>query len=187
MSERLNAETLRELGQNTTNAGNMWAGARDDLSRGFKVWARQTIADDRMHAVRAAIAAIKLVAADYPPEGGQAPKKYIDGMIGAIERWLQNPSHNNHETVRHALDVTRQVHAWQTPDDIPHFWILEAVDHACLAVWAGEKSSYIVPVDFAGSAARAITCVLHAMVASGMPAENATARLVDAVLRAEAT
>jgi len=185
MSERPNAEALRELGQNTTNVSNAWAGARDYLSQGLKTWARQTIADDRMHAVRAALAAIRLVSESYPLEGGQAPKKYIDGMIGTIERWVQNPSHNNCEAVRHALDITRQVHAWQTPDDIPHFWILEAVDHACLAVWSGERSSYIVPIDFASCAARSITCVLHAMVASGTEPEKATALLVDAVRRAD--
>ncbi len=38
------------------------------------------------------------------------------------------------------------------------------MDHASLAVWAGERSSYIVPLDYSTCAARSIACVLHAML-----------------------
>ncbi|MBA3395744.1 MAG: hypothetical protein H0T89_24075 [Deltaproteobacteria bacterium] len=186
MSDRPDPDSLRELGENTTNVSNAWAGADDYLSQGLVVWVRRTAGDDRQHAVRAALAACQLVADSYPHDGeSQAPKRYIDNMIGAIARWVENPSHNNHEAVRSSLDVTRQVHAWQTPDDIPHFWILEAVDHACLAVWSGERSSYIVPMDYGSCAARAVVCVFHAMVAGGTPEDRAVTKVLDAVLAAD--
>lgn len=183
MTERPSIESLHELGESTTNVANAWAGAEEYVSRGLVEWVRRTVGDDRAHAVRGALAAIDLVLPTYPSSGAQAPKKYIDDMVTAIRTWAENPSHNNKETVRSALDVTRQVHAWQTPTDIPHFWILEAVDHACLAVWSGERQSYIVPIDFATTAARAVACVYHALVASGTPSDAAVARVVDAVTR----
>lgn len=177
-------ETLHEIGESTTNVANAWAGADEFASRGLVEWVRRTVGDDRAHAVRAALAALDLVHATYPETGAQAPKKYIDDMIGSIRNWAENPSHNNKEAVRSSLDVTRQVHAWQTPTDIPHFWILEAVDHACLTVWSGERQSYIVPMDFATCSSRSAACVYHALVASGTPPENAAAKVVEAVTSA---
>src|SRR5678816_4352792 len=98
---------------------------------------------------------------------GLPPRKYIDDMMELIQRWLEEPSRDNTELVRSALDVTRSAHAWQHAEDVESFWILESVDHASLAVWSGERASYIVPMDFATSAARAISCVLHAMLDGG--------------------
>ncbi|MBA3819402.1 MAG: hypothetical protein H0X17_10960 [Deltaproteobacteria bacterium] len=187
MSDRPDIDALRELGENTTNVANAWAGADDYLSQGLLVWTRRTIEDDRKHAVRAALAVCKLVAGTYPiGNEAQAPKQYIDTMLASIQRWVENPSHSNHESVRSALDVTRQVHAWQAPDHIPHFWTLEAVDHACLAVWSGERSSYIVPMDFATCAARSVTCVFHVLTSSGQSEADAIQAVVDAVVGAAA-
>ncbi len=182
---RPSAESLHELGESTTNVADAWAGANDFTSRGLVEWVKRTVGDDRAHAVRAALAAIDLVLPLYPAGSGagtQAPRKYIDDMVGAIQQWASNPSDNNKTTVRSTLDVTRQVHAWQTSTDIPHFWILEAVDHASLGVWAGERLSYIVPIDFATSAARSIACVFHALKASGTNEASAAAKVVDAVV-----
>lgn len=184
MTDRPNIETLHEIGESTTNVANAWAGAEEFVSRGLVEWVRRTVADNREHAVRAAVAALQLVVDAYPATGGQAPRKYIDDMIAAIQLWVANPSHNNKESVRSALDVTRQVHAWQTPTAIPHFWVLEAVDHACLAVWSGDRQSYIVPMDFATCASRSTTCVYRALLAGGTPSDTAVARVVDAVARA---
>jgi hypothetical protein len=82
------------------------------------------------------------------------------------------------------LDVTRDRHAWQDEHDLDHFWTLEAVDHASLAVWSGERSSYIVPLDFATCAARSVACVLHSLLTRGETEERAVALIVDAVLAA---
>ena len=184
---RPSAESLHELGESATNVADAWAGANDFTSCGLVEWVKRTVGDDRGHAVRAALAASDLVVGLYPAAsdaGTQAPKKYIDDMMGTIRQWASNPSDNNKATVRSALDVSRQVHAWQTPTDIPHFWILEAVDHASLAVWAGERLSYIVPIDFATSAARSVACVLHALKAAGGDESSAVAKVVDAVVGA---
>ncbi len=185
MTDRPSIETLHEIGESTTNVANAWAGAEEYVSRGLVEWVRRAVADDREHAVRAALAALRLVSETYPTTGGQAPKKYIDDMLGAIDQWVANPSHNNKESVRSMLDVTRQVHAWQATTDIPHFWILEAVDHACLAVWSGDRQSYIVPMDFATCASRSAACVYHALVASGTASDSAVANVVDRVARAK--
>jgi hypothetical protein len=103
-------------------------------------------------------------------------------MMTVIERWLTAPTHDHREAVRSSLDVHRQAHAWQTEDD-PQFWILEAVDHACLTVWAGERASYIIPVDFATTAGRVIACVFHAMRSAGQTEQAAADAVIDAVLK----
>src|SRR6185503_6333472 len=127
-------EDLRELGENITNVSNAWAGAPDYLSRGLKAWARQSIGKDRAVAVGAAIATTELVVDRYSSDQeGLPPKQYVDGMIAAIRRWLGDPSRENTELVRSALDVTRSMHAWQREQDVAPFWILEAVDHTSLA------------------------------------------------------
>jgi hypothetical protein len=184
MSEhKPNPEFLRDLGENTTNVANAWAGARDYLSRGLKEWSKRQISGDRRLAVRAALAACSLVASQYPdaPEEGLPPRTYIDGMLAAIRRWLDDPSQKHTELVRSSLDVTRAAHAWQREEDVAPFWILEAVDHASLAVWGSERSSYIVPLDFATSAARAIACVLHAMLDAGQSEAHAVDVITTAV------
>jgi hypothetical protein len=106
-------------------------------------------------------------------------------MLAVIQRWLDDPSHQNREAVRSSIDVTRQLHAWQTDDD-PQFWILEAVDHACLTVWAGDRASYIIPLDFATTAGRVIACVFHAMRSAGHDAQRAADSVIDVVLKVTA-
>jgi hypothetical protein len=186
MSDRPDEAALTELGENVTNVENAWAGAKDYLARGLKVWTRREIGDDQRHAVRAALAACSLVAPLYPEQAPElhAPRRYIDDMMAAIARWLEEPTREHQERVRSMLDVTRDRHAWQDEHDLDHFWTLEAVDHASLAVWSGERSSYIVPVDYATSAARSVACVLHALTTRGEPKDRAVAAVVDAVLAA---
>jgi len=183
MSERLDAEALRELGESSTNVSNAWAGAEEYLSQGLVVWARRAVSDDQPAAVKAAVAACRLVVETYPTDGADAhaPKQYIDDMLAKIQRWIDNPSNTNKEAVRSSLDTTRQLHAWQGHQTSPHFWILEAVDHASLSVWAGERSSYIVPLDFATCSARAVACVLHAMLVSGVSEASAVDQLTHVV------
>jgi hypothetical protein len=48
-------------------------------------------------------------------------------------------------------------------------------------VWAGERSSYIVPLDFGTCAARSIACVLHALLLQGTPEEQAVDMLTGVV------
>ena len=60
-------------------------------------------------------------------------------------------------------------------------WTLEAVDHASLAVWAGERSSYIVPLDYGTCSARSIACVLHALLMSNVSEAEAVDRVVATV------
>ncbi|MBC7977314.1 MAG: hypothetical protein H7138_20245, partial [Myxococcales bacterium] len=135
--------------------------------------------------VQASLEACQLVAAAYPEAGSQAPRSYIDGMLAAIARWLADPSREHREVVRSSLDVHRQAHAWQN-DDAADFWILEAVDHACLTVWAGDRASYIIPVDFATTAGRVIACVFHAMRSAGQSEQAAADAVIDVVLRVTA-
>jgi hypothetical protein len=184
--DRPDEAALQELGENTTNAANAWAGAMDYVARGLKVWTRRAIGDDQPTAVRAALAACKLVTPHYPDEAPElyAPRRYVDDMVAAIERWLAEPTRENQELVRSMLDVTRDRHAWQDEHDLDHFWTLEAIDHASLAVWSGERSSYIVPLDYTTSAARSVACVFHALVTRGEPKDRAIAAVVDAVLSA---
>jgi hypothetical protein len=182
MSERPDPDSLRELGHQTTNVANAWAGAADYLSRGLKQWTRYAITGDRGIAVRAAIAACELVADRYPETSdGLPPRQYVEHMMSAIRRWIADPSRENQEYVRSSLDVTREAHAWQREDDVASFWILEAVDHACLAVWSGEKKSYIVPLDYATCAARSVACVLHALRDADVPEKQAVDMIVDVI------
>ncbi len=177
------SDSLRELGESSTNVANAWAGAEEYLSQGLVVWARRLVADDQKLAVRAAVSACKLVADQYPTDGAEthAPQQYIDDMLAKISRWIDNPSNTNREAVRTSLDTTRSLHAWQGHAEHSHFWILEAVDHASLAVWAGERSSYIVPLDYGTCSARAIACVLHALIVSKVPEAEAVDRVVSTV------
>src|SRR5688572_29297821 len=131
------AELLREIGENSTNVSKAWAGAADTLSRGLKHWTRQIVGPDRSLAVRAALAACDLVIDRYQPIGDLPKRTYIDHMMAAIRRWLDEPSRENTERVRSSLDVTRDAHAWQREQDVASYWILDAVDHASLAVWSG--------------------------------------------------
>jgi hypothetical protein len=183
MSERLDPEALRELGESSTNVSNAWAGAEEYLSQGLVTWARRQVAEDQQAAVKAAVAACRLVVETYPTDGADAhaPKQYIDDLLAKIQRWIDNPSNTNKEAVRSSLDTTRQLHAWQGHNTSPHFWILEGVDHASLAVWAGERSSYIVPLDYATCAARAVACVLHAMLINGVSENSAVDQLTGVV------
>lgn len=177
-------ETLRELGESSTNVANAWAGAEEYLTQGLVVWARRMVADDQKLAVRAAVACCKFVLDRYPTDGADAhaPKQYLDDMLAKINRWVDNPSNTNKEAVRHALDTTRSLHAWQGHAQSSHFWTLEAVDHASLAVWGAERSTYIIPMDYATTSARSITCVLHALLTSGVPEAEAVERVVATVL-----
>jgi hypothetical protein len=176
------AELLREIGENSTNVSNAWAGAADTLSRGLKHWTRQTIGTDRSLAVRAAVAACDVVIDRYAPqEKDLPPRSYIDFMLAAIRRWLDEPSRENTERVRSSLDVTRSAHAWQREQDVASYWILDAVDHASLAVWSGERASYIVPMDYATCAARSVACVFHALIDIGVPEQQAIEVIVGAV------
>ena len=175
-------ELLREIGLNSTNVETSWAGAADDLARGLNFWTRSQIGRDRGIAVRAALNACKLVMNDYTGEQeGLPPRSYVEDMVQLIDRWLENPSKDNTELVRSALDVTRSAHAWQRDADVESSWILEAVDHASLAVRSGDRSSYIVPLDFATCAARSVTCVMHAMLDAGTAEDQAVSSIVDAV------
>jgi hypothetical protein len=175
-------EMLRAIGENDTNVASGWGGAPDTLSRGLKQWAKLTVANDRKVAVSAAIAACALVADKYTvDQPGLPPKSYIDHMLASIRRWLDEPSRENTERVRSSLDVTRSAHAWQHEEDVTAFWVLDAVDHASLAVWSGERASYITPMDFGTCAARAVTCVLHALHDSGVSEREAIDAVVAAV------
>lgn len=178
-------ELLREIGINSTNVETAWAGAANDLERGLNTWTRGTIGRDRGVAVRAALMACQLVTDKYKADKpGLPPRDYIEGMLAGIRRWLDEPTKENAETVRSQLDVTRSAHAWQQDTDVASFWILEAVDHASLAVWSGERASYIVPMDYATCAARAVSCVLHAMLDAGANETDAIASIVGAVYNA---
>lgn len=175
-------ELLREIGVNSTNVEGTWAGAANDLARGLNTWTKSTIGKDRSVAVRAALVACSLVADRYRSDRPGLPsREYIETMLAGIRRWLDEPTRDNTEAVRSALDVTRSAHAWQQQDDVASFWILEAVDHASLAVWSGERASYIVPMDYATCAARAVACVLHAMLDAGTLEDTAVKSIVDAV------
>ena len=107
-------------------------------------------------------------------------------MLAAIRSWLDQPTRDLREAVRSSLDVTREYHAWQTEQDDPQLWILEAVDHTCLTVSAGERASYILPVDFATTAGRVVACVFHAMRSAGHGEQRAADAVIDVILRTTA-
>jgi hypothetical protein len=180
MTERSDLANLRAIGEPRIHE---WAGATDPIGAGLVEWTRLAISHDHQLAVRAVLDACALVIADYPHEGARAPRAYITSMVAAIERWLAAPTRENLEVVRSALDFTRELHAWQTDGDEPSFWIREAVDHACLTVWSGERASYIIPVDFATSAGRVVACVFRAMRASGQHEQRAADAVIDVVLK----
>ena len=174
-------ESLREIGANSTNVEGTWAGAADNLARGLNAWTRSMIGRDRSVAVRAAIVSCQLVIDNYnDQQAGLPPRTYIDQMVDAICAWLDDPTRDRTESVRW-LSTSRAAHAWQRDQDVDSFWILEAVDHASLAVWSGEKASYITPLDFATCAARSVACVLHAMIDGGKSESTAVESIVDAV------
>jgi hypothetical protein len=182
MTERSDLANLRALGEPRIHD---WAGASEAVGAGLVEWTRLAVAHDQRLAVRASLDACALVTGAYPEAGTQAPRSYIDGMLAAIARWVEEPSNDNRDVVRSSLDFQRQAHAWQT-DDAADFWILEAVDHACLTVWAGERASYIIPVDFATSAGRVIACVFHAMRSAGQSEQAAADAVIDVVLHVTA-
>ncbi|HEY4177381.1 MAG TPA: hypothetical protein VGM90_11130 [Kofleriaceae bacterium] len=183
MTNKPTPESLRELGESSTNVATSWAGAEEYLTQGLVVWTHRLVADDQKIAVRVALAACKLVIDKYPTSGENvhAPKQYVDDTIARIQRWVDNPSNTNREAVRSSLDTTRQLHAWQGHSDNASFWILEAVDHASLSVWAGERSSYIIPLDFGTCSARSVACCLHALLVGGNDEKTAVGQIVDAV------
>lgn len=178
-------EMLRDIGLNSTNVEAGWAGAANDLARGLNFWTRSVIGRDHSIAVRAALASCKLVVNDYQQDQpGLPPRSYLDNMMSAIGRWLEQPSKERSDEVRSLLDVSRTAHAWNRDTDVESLWIVETIDHASLAVWSGERASYIVATDFATTAARSVTCALHAMLDAGKPEAEAVSAIVDAVLAA---
>lgn len=183
MTDRSDMANLRAIGEPRIHE---WAGATEPIGAGLVEWTRLAVCHDHRLAVRAALAACELVVGDYPHEGARAPRAYITSMMTAIERWLSQPTRENLEVVRSALDFTRELHAWQTDEDEPSFWIREGIDHMCLTVWAGERASYIIPVDFATSAGRVIACVFHAMRSSGQSEQTAADAMIDVVLKVTA-
>lgn len=182
-TERSDLANLRAIGEPRIHE---WAGATEPIGAGLVEWTRLAVSHDHRLAVRASLAACALVTGDYPYEGARAPRTYVMGMVAAVERWLAQPTRENVEVVRSSLDFTRELHAWQTDEDEPSFWIREAVDHTCLTVWAGERASYIIPVDFATSAGRVAACVFHAMRADGRDEQRAADAVIDVVLKVTA-
>jgi len=49
-------------------------------------------------------------------------------------------------------------------------------------VWAGDRASYIIPVDFATTAGRVVACVFHAMRSAGQSEQAAADAVIDVVL-----
>jgi hypothetical protein len=183
MTERSDLANLRALGEPRVHD---WAGASEPIGAGLVEWTRLAISHDQQLAVRASLGACALVAGDYRGGATLPPRAYVDHMLAAIGRWLDEPTRETREVVRSSLDDTRQAHAWQADDDDAQFWILEAVDHACLTVWAGERASYIIPVDFATTAGRVIACVFHAMRLGGHGEQRAADAVIDVVLKVTA-
>jgi hypothetical protein len=184
MTERSDLANLRALGEPRIHD---WAGASEPIGAGLVEWTRLAISHDQQLAVRASLGACALVASEYRGGGvAPAPRVYVDNMLAAIGRWLDAPTRDNRELVRSSLDFSRQLHAWQTDPDDAQFWILDAVDHACLTVWAGERASYIIPVDFATTAGRVIACVFHAMRSGEHGEQRAADAVIDVVLNVTA-
>jgi hypothetical protein len=182
MTERSDLANLRALGEPRIHD---WAGAAEPIGAGLVEWTRRAVGHDQRLAVRASLEACALVTAEYPATAAYLPPRdYVDHMLDTIGRWVEQPTRDRREAVRSSLDITRERHAWQTDEDEPQFWILEAVDHACLAVWAGERASYILPVDFATTAGRVVACVFHAMRCAGHGEQRAADAVIDVVLRA---
>jgi hypothetical protein len=181
MTERSDLGNLRALGEPRIHE---WAGATEPISAGLVEWTRLAVGHDQQLAVRSSLDVCALVTADYPSDASApAPRAYIDRVLATIRTWLDDPSRENREVVRSSLDVTRERHAWQADDDRAAHWILEAVDHSCLTVWAGERASYIIPLDFATTAGRVVACVYHAMRSTGHDEHRAANVLLDTVLK----
>jgi hypothetical protein len=181
MTERSDLANLRALGRPRVHD---WAGALEPIGAGLVEWTRRAVGHDQRIAVRAALDTCALIVGGYPDAAENLPpRSYVDHMLTAIARWLEQPSRDHREAVRSALDVTRERHAWQTERDDPQFWTLEAVDHTSLAVWAGERASYIVPIDFATTAGRVIACVFHALRCAGHGEQRAADAVIEVVLR----
>ncbi|HEU4734037.1 MAG TPA: hypothetical protein VFT22_39365 [Kofleriaceae bacterium] len=183
MTERSDLANLRALGEPRIHE---WAGASDPIGAGLVEWTRLAVSHDQALAVRSALGACALVAGEFRGSEAAGSRKYVDDMLAAIGRWLADPSAEHREAVRSSLDFTRQRHAWQTEEDDAQFWIREAVDHACLTVWAGDRASYIIPVDFATTAGRVIACVFHALRTSGHGEQRAADAVIDVVLKVTA-
>lgn len=179
MSDLPDLADLRVLGAKTTE---VWAGATDPTSRGLIAWANRRFGDDREAAVRGGLAACKLVVDSYPSEN--ARRAYVDAMVASMEAYLAAPTREHQEATMKLLDVTRAQHAWQAPDETAALWILEAVDHAAIAVWSNSGMSiYITPAPPRMSAARGCACVLRALVLLGKSEDAAAAELVAAIAR----
>jgi hypothetical protein len=184
MTERSDLANLRALGEPRTHD---WAGATEPIAAGLVEWTRLAIGHDQQLAVRTSLGACALIMASYPGTAtAPAPRSYIDHMLAVIQAWIDDPSREHREAVRSSLDVTREQHAWQADEDSPALWILEAVDHTCLTVWAGERASYIIPIDFATTAGRVVACVYHAMRSAGDDERTAANAVIDVVLRVTA-
>ncbi|HET7501599.1 MAG TPA: hypothetical protein VFK02_11365 [Kofleriaceae bacterium] len=183
MTERSDLANLRALGEPRIHD---WAGASDPIGAGLVEWTRLAVSHDQALAVRAALDACALVTGEFRGSEAAGSRAYVDDMLAAIRGWLDAPTAEHREVVRSALDFTRQRHAWQADDDDAQFWIREAVDHACLTVWAQERASYIIPVDFATTAGRVIACVFHALRTSGHGEQRAADAVIDVVLHVTA-
>jgi hypothetical protein len=182
MTDRSDLANLRALGESRIHD---WAGASEPIGAGLVEWTRLAISHDHKLAVRASLDASQLVLGN-ATDTQRAPRAYIERMVAAIQRWLDEPSVDHREAVRGSLDVSREQHAWQAEDDDAQFWIREAVDHACLTVWAGERASYIMPVDFATTAGRVVACVFHALRSGGRDEQGAADAVIDVVLQVTA-
>jgi hypothetical protein len=177
MSDLPDLADLRVLGASTTE---VWAGATEPTARGIIAWAGRRFGDDREKAVRGSLAACKLVISDYPAIN--ARKWYLDSLVAGMETWLAAPTRENQEATMKLLDVTRAQHAWQAPEDNAANWILEAVDHAAIAVWSNSGLSiYITPSPPKTSAARGVACVLRALEIGGKSEDDAAKAIVAAV------
>ena len=184
MTERSDLANLRALGEPRIHE---WAGAPEPIQAGLVEWTRLAISHDQRLAVRVSLEACALVIGDYPIAATlPAPHAYLDRMLTVIQRWVDQPTHGHREAVRSSLDVTRERHAWQADEDAPPFWILEAIDHAGLTVWAGERASYIIPLDFGTTAGRVVACVFHAMRSAGQDEQRAADAVIDVVLKVTA-
>ena len=168
---------LRVLGASTTE---VWAGATEPAARGIIAWVGRRSGDDREAAVRGALAACKLVIGEMP--AADSGKAYVDAILGAMTTWLADPTKEHQEATMKLLDVTRAQHAWQATDDTAANWILEAVDHAGIAVWSNSGLSiYILPSPPKTSAARSVACVFRALMLLGKPEAEAARAVIAAV------
>lgn len=181
MTERSDLRNLRSLGEPRIHE---WGGATEPIGAGLVEWTRLAVGHDQRLAVRTALSVCEALTASLAAPASA----YVEQMLAAIRVWLDDPSREHSEAVRSSLDVTRERHAWQAEDAdgaaLAQLWAREAVDHACLTVWAGERASYIVPLDFATSAGRAVACAYHAMRLVGRDEPGAANAVIDVVMTA---